>query len=143
MAEVRLAITVSRAHVGNRPFLAALEDLVRDSSDAGIPTRLVGAQGALTADELPPTTQYALWRGAQEALTNVRRHAGAKGATVTVAVEATALVLTIRDDGRGIDTLIEGTGLRSMRDRIDGAGGTVRVDSAPGAGCTVTLQVPR
>ena len=86
----------------------------------------------------------ALYRVAQEALTNVRRHSG--GARVAIRVEFghDAARLVVSDDGRGFDVAQAqaGFGLRGMRERIELVGGTLRLTSAPGKGTEVTAVVP-
>ena len=79
-----------------------------------------------------------LYRVAQEALTNVRKHACAKGADILVGEHDSGFVVRIADDGVGFEperTDLPGIlGLAAMRERIELAGGTIRIDSAPGTG---------
>lgn len=81
-----------------------------------------------------------------EAVTNAARHSGADTVWVSVdrhGVDGTSIV--VHDEGRGFDpaTTAEGDGLtRSVRERLDGVGGSFEIRSAPGAGCDVTLWVP-
>ncbi|MFC5319472.1 sensor histidine kinase [Brachybacterium alimentarium] len=86
-----------------------------------------------------------LVRIAQEALANVARHAGATTVTVTLAGDEHESLLRISDDGAGFeaDHAPRGHGLANMADRARRAGGSLRVLSAPGQGCTVTASVPR
>jgi signal transduction histidine kinase len=84
---------------------------------------------------------------ANEALANALRHAGAGKVSAELAVSATRARLVVADDGTGFD--LPGTlrtsrrlGLTSMRDRAEALGGTLAIDTAPGAGTTVTLEVP-
>ena len=89
-----------------------------------------------------------LFRGLRELLINVARHGGTSEALVraTTAVESDAVVVEVRDHGRGFDPdqdLEYGFGLFSLRERIDAIGGTLRVESAPGAGTTVRIELPR
>ncbi|PCC40443.1 hypothetical protein CIK66_03400 [Brachybacterium alimentarium] len=86
-----------------------------------------------------------LVRIAQEALANVARHAGATTVTVTLAGDEHGSLLRISDDGAGFeaDHAPRGHGLANMADRARRAGGSLRVLSAPGQGCTVTASVPR
>ena len=99
---------------------------------------------------LPPRTEVGVFRVAQEALTNIGRHAGARNVGVTLdAGEGLAadehLRLTIEDDGRGFDpdeTAVGHFGLIGMRERARLLGGTLDVASTPGAGTCITLDVP-
>lgn len=98
---------------------------------------------------LPPEQEALLFRVAQEALRNVSSHAGAHEVTVAAErVDGTAR-LTVADDGRGFDPGAaggsEGTshfGLRIVGDLVSGAGGRLTVDSAPGHGTRVVVEVP-
>jgi signal transduction histidine kinase len=90
-----------------------------------------------------------LFRIAQEALANVRKHARAGRAWASIRhPQPAVLVLEIGDDGVGFDPerVPRGTasafGLASMRERAEVLGGTFRVDSAPGAGTRITVRVP-
>jgi len=78
----------------------------------------------------------------QEALTNVVRHAEATSVELSLSLHDTDAVLTVADDGRGIDSGIEGTGLRGMRERAALVGGTLRLARRDGGGTLVTLTVP-
>jgi PAS domain S-box-containing protein len=82
----------------------------------------------------------------QEALVNVRKHAGARRVNLAIRAENGHVVLTVSDDGAGFDLTsapAEGHfGLRIMRERAEGLGGTCTIDSAPGRGTTVTVRIP-
>jgi two-component system NarL family sensor kinase len=91
---------------------------------------------------LPAAVVVAAFRIAQEALTNVARHAQARTASVVITVD-TVLGLEIRDDGRGLPEFPHaGVGLTSMRERTAELGGSFELDSTPGAGTTVRLRLP-
>ncbi|MEU9922966.1 GAF domain-containing sensor histidine kinase [Streptomyces griseoluteus] len=96
---------------------------------------------------LPAAQEEALLRVAQEALHNALRHSGADNVHVDVARRGRGAVLRVTDDGRGFDpTAVRRAGrhlgLVSMRDRADGAGGTLTVESAPGKGTAIEMEVP-
>lgn len=80
----------------------------------------------------------------KEALNNVLRHAKAGEVLVTVAWRRDELRVVVRDDGCGFDPRVAGAGdgLRNMAERAREAGGRLVVDSHPGDGCRVLLQVP-
>jgi signal transduction histidine kinase len=103
------------------------------------------AVDALPTD-LPEETQIALYRVVQEALTNVARHARATRASVLATAHAGRLRLVIEDDGRGFDpaTPTGRLGLVGIRERVELLGGQLRIESAPGAGTAVIvdLEVP-
>ena len=98
---------------------------------------------------LPSAQEAALLRVAQEALHNALRHSGATAVRVELhpAEAGRGAVLTVTDDGAGFvpdDVRRAGRhlGLVSMRDRAAGVGGTLRIESAPGRGTVVVLEVP-
>jgi signal transduction histidine kinase len=93
---------------------------------------------------LPPGTQQALFRGAQEALANIGRHARASHVTISIRTAAHALELTIKDDGVGFDPLAPrtGMGVQNMTARAAVLGASFMLTSAPGAGTLVRFSVP-
>jgi signal transduction histidine kinase len=97
-------------------------------------------------ETLPSTTTLALYRTAQEGLANVRKHAEAKTATLSLKREGEEVTLTLTDLGKGFDpSHIEGLwhfGLRSMEERIGLVGGTFTVESALGSPTRITARVP-
>ncbi len=80
----------------------------------------------------------------QEALNNVVKHAGAVHATVVARRAEGAVEVEVRDDGAGFekDAPGAGRGLVGMRERVAMLGGTIAIDSIPGAGTRVTATVP-
>ena len=99
------------------------------------------------ASEPPPESRVILYRLAQEALTNVRKHAGATSVTISMRSERGGTRIAIRDDGIGFDAdpwrRDPGhVGVRSMVGRAESAGGWCRVDSEPGRGTTVEFWAP-
>ncbi|WP_055535064.1 GAF domain-containing sensor histidine kinase [Streptomyces graminilatus] len=96
---------------------------------------------------LPAAQEEALLRVAQEALHNALRHSGAALVEVTLAKCGQGAVLRVTDDGSGFDpTAVRSAGrhlgLVSMRDRASGVGGRLDVESAPGKGTTIEMEVP-
>ncbi|MDP8937417.1 MAG: GAF domain-containing sensor histidine kinase [Actinomycetota bacterium] len=102
-----------------------------------------------TGDEqLSPQTQREVFRILQEAVTNVLRHARASTLEVTLAFGGGGVAATVHDDGAGFDPgarLIRSRrlGLTSMRERARALGGRLTIESAPGQGTTVRVEVPR
>lgn len=98
---------------------------------------------------LPPAQQQVVLRVAQEALHNAVRHAQACAVTVTLGpLPSGGALLLVTDDGVGFDPAAtrrrgRSLGLRSMRDRASSVRGRLVVDSEPGGGATVRLEVPR
>jgi signal transduction histidine kinase len=121
--------------------------LKRFSARTGIEVRL-DTRG--DHDTLPEVVQTAIYRVAQEALTNVTRHAGATVVEMDLEERDGGAELRVRDDGSGFDpsgrTNSEGPsgglGLVGMAERARLVGGELDVRSAPGGGTTITLRVP-
>ncbi|GAI37297.1 unnamed protein product, partial [marine sediment metagenome] len=99
---------------------------------------------------LPAETQLLLFRIAQEALTNIRRHAEASRAVVKLEFGDNSIKMAVSDNGRGfelperMDDLanIGKLGLAGMRERARLLGGTLEVQSTPGKGTTLIVEVP-
>jgi two-component system, NarL family, sensor kinase len=118
---------------------AALEDLVAPAAAAGVTARVeVYDVAHASADAV-----RLVWRVAQEAVRNALRHSGASHLTVQVRQVGDRLTLDVTDDGAGFDPRkpASGLGLRSQRDLIAEAGGTLDVRSTPGGGTTLHLEV--
>jgi signal transduction histidine kinase len=98
-------------------------------------------------ESLPVAIEDGLYRIAQEALNNVLKHAQARHVTVSLRNENGTIVLTIADDGCGLDLAERrkpgGMGLRSMEERAILLGGTMTVRSARGEGTQVYVEVPQ
>ncbi|HEY8283530.1 MAG TPA: sensor histidine kinase [Chloroflexota bacterium] len=90
---------------------------------------------------LPAAVEVATYRIAQEAMTNVLRHARARTCVVRLAIDE-GVRLEIADDGRGLDGARTGMGLTSMRERAEELGGWCVVKSLPEGGTCVQAQVP-
>jgi len=119
-----------------------LPDALRRLSQAPGVAASFGLSG--TPRPLPMTTEVVLLRVCQEALANVRKHAGAQSAAVRLGYDPDAVRLDVSDDGAGFDParVNGGYGLRGMRTRVTEAGGTLTVRSSPGAGTRVSATVP-
>ena len=96
------------------------------------------------ARPLPASAEVVLLRAAQEALANVRKHAGAGEVRVILSYTDRAVRLDVRDDGAGFDPdrVHGGYGLRGMRSRILQVGGSLLVRARPGAGTSLSVEVP-
>ncbi|NYD22060.1 ATP-binding protein [Kineococcus aurantiacus] len=116
----------------------------RVSRESGVDVGVVvtGADPAA----LPKAQQVVLLRAAQEALGNVRKHAGARSAHVVLRTDGTTATLEVRDDGVGIAPAdvsgASGFGLAGMRRRVEEAGGVFEVAGAPGSGTRLRIAVP-
>ncbi len=136
--------TVVPKELGLIPTLA--EYLREFSQQSGIPTEL--QDGDARATRFSAEAEVQLIRVIQEALTNVRKHAGARHAWVTFDFDEEIGRVTIADDGIGFHAnSMRGDsarrfGLRTMRERAEGLGGSLEVRSAPGEGTRVVAHIP-
>lgn len=142
LAEVRRSVSALR-EPRSEPLVEALRALTDEASAAGVPT---GFEVKGTARDTRAEVEESLFRAAQEGLTNVRKHARAKTASVVLDYAGADLVrLEIRDDGLGLagdSAPGNGFGLVGLRERVGGLGGRVAVESAEGHGLTLTVEVP-
>jgi signal transduction histidine kinase len=88
-------------------------------------------------------TLVALYRAAQEGLTNASRHAEATAVSVRVSLDEAAASLVVADDGRGFQRAEPGFGLRGMDERLALVGGSLEVSSSPGSGTRLLVTIPR
>lgn len=146
IAELRRMLGLLRAEEAltvPQPRLDELPALLGEARAAGTPVvGLLPAVLPAVSDGVALTT----YRIVQEALSNVRKHAG-PGATATVELrtEGGMVVVGVSDDGRGAAALDDGRGLglAGMRERVDAHGGTLTTGPAPGGGFTVYARIPR
>jgi PAS domain S-box-containing protein len=122
---------------------AALRDTLRDlGTETGVDTYLEDR----LVTEPSADIRAAAYRIGQEALVNVRKHAGARHVEILVEGRADGLVLRVRDDGSGFDLHTVGAaghvGLPTMRERAEMMGGHIRIETAPGRGTTVEAWLP-
>jgi signal transduction histidine kinase len=108
----------------------------------------VDVQAAAPGDPLPEEMEQHLLRIAQEAVTNVVKHAGATSIGIQLYAEARRLYLRIKDNGRGFmpdsafSALAGHFGVLGMRERAERLGGELRLASEPGHGTEVEVKVP-
>jgi len=128
--------------LAGRPLPEALAALARTvTAETGVRVRVEAARAA----PLPTNIEAELFRIAQEALANVRRHAQATEAIVTLDTSARRVRLRVRDNGRGFapGRVGEGhLGLVGMRERAQLLRGTLRIRSEPQRGTSVTASAP-
>jgi PAS domain S-box-containing protein len=131
-------------HEKERPFVESVESLVELNRQA-MPEREVrlvveeGFPAGLSGGE-----SVELLRVLQEALTNARRHSGARNVEVRLGTEGGEILAEVSDDGRGFDmaSVRAGVGLSAMRERIEGVGGTLAIHGRPGEGTRVVVSIP-
>jgi PAS domain S-box-containing protein len=128
--------------LGLLPALLAL--LERYTAQTGV---LVNFKHQGVERRFAPEVETGAYRIVQEALTNAARHAGVAGVTVRVWTDADRLNLQIEDQGRGFDPEValkapRSSGLFGMQERITLLGGRMSIESSPGAGTTITAELP-
>ncbi len=128
----------------DRPFVRAVESLAelnrQLTSEREI--SLVVREGF--PPQLPDLAEAELLRVLQEALVNARRHSDARRVEVVLSGTCRGVRVEVADDGVGFDTALVpvGVGLSGMRERASALGGTLRVQSTPGQGTAVSVEVP-
>lgn len=144
----RVVLALRPSQLGEGELLDALQRLaVRLREETGLHTDAVVTG---TPRRLDPPVQTAILRVAQEALSNVRRHAAARHVSLTLSYIDDMVVLDVQDDGCGFDPRLvgaaaeqaRGIGQSGMRERLEELGGTLAVESVPGEGTTVAATLP-
>ena len=107
------------------------------SSRCPVPVEL-----SATHRRFDPGIETAVYYLCAEALTNVAKHGAASAVRIEVVVRLGALVVTVADDGVGGAAVADGSGIQGLMDRVESVGGTLRVDSEPGAGTTLAAGFP-
>lgn len=153
LEEARRSVSDLRAApLQNRTLVEALQELVREMEREGV--TVVYQQAPSDFPLLSPRLETGLYRIAQEALTNSKKHARASHVKLTLTLDTALLYLSICDDGCGFqveETL--GTwgrfgtqtghfGLTGVNERVKLLGGTLCIDSAPGSGTCLVVCIP-
>ena len=141
LADVRRSVGALRDQpTAQRSLAATLADLVnqqRTSDGLAVQFDLLGA-----AQPLNPQVELTLYRVAQEALTNVRKHAQATHVALTLSYDPNKVRLEICDDGQGSAAATGGYGLLGLRERVQMVGGTVNICTAPDQGFQLRVEIP-
>ena len=149
LGELRRLISDLRpSHLDDLGLIAALRWYIREFGER----YPIQADLVVEGDHvrLPSEYETVLFRITQEALTNIARHADASRATIELTIQPSQISLTIRDDGRGfkLDEVLRGEGSRTgwgligIQERASLIGGQYEIDSAPGRGTVIRVQVP-
>jgi hypothetical protein len=128
-------------------LVAALREHAREvAGRTGVSAAVIGGE---IVPRLPPAAEITLFRIVQEALNNIAKHARATEVTVTLEAGPDTVGLTVADNGCGFDTtarLVQpasNLGMVSMRERAESIGARLHLESAPGKGTRVIVEVPR
>ena len=129
-------------HLGLVPALGQLAAKLSGADGPVVHLTTIGFDGK----RLSPDLDIALYRIAQEALTNAVRHAGSSNISLVLERRETEIVLLVEDDGHGFDAeklkKPDRLGLPGMRERAEMLGGSLRLESSPGSGTTLIVEVP-
>src|SRR5437016_2906459 len=143
LREARRSVQALRPQaLEEKPLSEALKDLI-DKMTGGTTVRAeFTSQGKRR--KLPPEWETNLLRIGQEVLTNVLRHARASEFKVLLVFDSSEIRLDLRDNGCGFDPQRkhEGFGLQGMRERAEGMGGRLTIQSAPGKGTAISIVLP-
>jgi signal transduction histidine kinase len=141
LREIRCSVAALReSPLESRPLNEALAKIVAESQAAGLAVEMsvIGTRRSLT-----PIAELTLYRAGQEGLTNTRKHARASHVQLVLDYRAQDLVrLVVHDDGAGAEQTTGGFGLLGLRERAHLQRGEVRVQTAPGEGFTLEVEVP-
>jgi signal transduction histidine kinase len=149
-ADVREYILNLRSGLSpHQPFFETLQEYLQGfTSNYDIRTRL-DVDKIIDASSIPSESQMQFFRIVQEALSNARKHGKAHVVQVSFAGDDHTVHMTIQDDGIGFDPAVNSVpgkshfGLQFMRERAEALGGCLQIESSPGVGTRVILDVPR
>lgn len=127
------------APLAPQPGLDDLATLVANASGDGLRVEL---HQAVSADDIPRSQQLALYRVAQEAMTNVVKHADATAVSIDVASDDSMVTIAVTDDGKGLGRSKPGRGRRGMAARAEALGGSFDVEPVPSGGTVVRCSLP-
>lgn len=140
LVDTRIAVDTIRSSSTPFSLTSALPELIDRVTSTSLAVELTLAGPVDSVEQL---SQITLYRVAQEALTNVVRHASAAKANVHHMTDREQTVLVISDDGRGFDTDAGAVhlGLRGLEERLERIGGRLDIASRPGKGTTLTATI--
>lgn len=136
-----MALLLRPSMLDDLGLVPAVEWYAREMSRRGEIEVEVRAENV--SEELPDPLKLCVYRMVQEALNNAQRHAHAKNAVVELKQTGDVIRVNTRDDGSGFDPKrTRGMGLLGMEERVKRLGGTMEIDSRPGAGTTIRAELP-
>jgi len=154
--EPEAARPVREAHLVAKMLLAEVRDVVsalREQRQTNLRHVLALLAGGVTEPHIhldapneleifDPVCAHVCFRCVQEAITNAIQHAGARNLWVTLERADTGWDLSVRDDGRGVATIVPENGLKGMAERLEQAGGSLIVESRSGEGFLLHARIP-
>lgn len=142
----RLARGLRPAVLDHLGLVRAIEQLAEDFQAAQSTEVRLAVHGLDTEFRLPTAVETAVYRIVQESLTNITRHASAKSVDIAINASGLQLKVEITDDGEGFSKRqireLSSSGILGMTERAAAIRGNLRIESAPGKGTRVLLQLP-
>lgn len=140
LSDVRRSISALRADPStNRPLAETLNLLLAETRAADLRANL---EVTGTPRPLAQQVEFTLFRVAQESLTNVRKHANAGKVDLRLDYLERAVRLSVEDDGVGSGDVSGGFGLVGLHERVNLLNGSLRVETAPGSGFRLSVEIP-
>jgi signal transduction histidine kinase len=136
LADVREVVSDMR-HDDKVDLAAALRTLVE-----GVPEPHIHLDLPSELAMTDPLRAQVLLRCAQEMITNSVRHARARNLWIRLSLDEEGVVMSARDDGRGVESFQAGNGLKGMAERLRHLGGEIKIETTPGAGFSLHAWVP-
>ncbi len=141
LADVRRSISELRIDPSTAsPLAERLKALLEETRAAGIQVEME-VEG--TPASLSPQADFTLYRVSQEGLTNVRKHSNATQAELHLAYLDRTVRLVVCDNGVGTQALSGGFGLTGLQERVQLVGGSLKVETAPGQGFRLEVEIPK
>lgn len=139
LTDIRRSVSSLRA---DQPSLGKVSDALRVLIPES--TEATSYRFEVSGDELdlPPSINWMFYRATQETLTNIRKHADASIVDINLAYDDQGVTLSVKDNGRGTNSVEGGFGIAGLRERVQMLGGTMKVDTSPGNGFSVQIYVP-
>jgi signal transduction histidine kinase len=136
-----MALLLRPSMLDDLGLVSAVEWYAREMSRRGEVEVEVKANNV--SEALPDPLMVCIYRVVQETVNNAQQHAHAKNVTVDLSETPTAVHVQIKDDGNGFDAKrTRGMGLLGMEERVKRLGGTITIESRPGAGTTIRAELP-
>ncbi len=141
LAEVRRSVAALRpTPLDERPLPDVIRQLVDDARQDGL---VITFEQHGNSKPLSPESEIVLYRAAQEALTNIRKHACASIVTILLAYDTNSIRLTVRDNGAGRDTSSpDHVGLLGLRERTESLNGILRAENHGEGGFVIEVTLP-
>jgi len=137
--DVRQSVSALRS---DQPAIGRVSDAIQSLIPIDSPGFTVSF--TIEGEETDPSAsvKWMVYRAAQELLTNIQKHAGATHVDIQLRFDPGSLRLTVTDNGQGAQSLHGGFGLTGLRERVQILGGSMTVNTSPGKGFSVQIEVP-